>query len=165
MVSTAATSLQDTYATKVRELDEALAGFSSETAGRRPADGEWCVKEALSHLCGEADALTMYGFRRFIEEDEPLIGIVTGLPYYSPERQAMSFEGLASKVRAQYGEIASYLGSLSQEQLERKARVPLLKDTPFGEHVTLAQWAQAAAGFHLMDHINQIRAARDRLNA
>ena len=164
MVSAAAISLQDTYATKLRELDDALAGFSDETAGRRPADGEWCVKEALSHLCGEADALKMYGFRRFVEEDEPLIGIVTGLPYYSPERQGMSFEDLASKVRAQYGEIATYLASLSQEQLERKARVPLLKDTPFGENVTLAQWAQAAAQFHVTDHINQIRATRDLLS-
>ena len=165
MVSTAATSLQDTYTARVRELDEALAGISEEQAGRRPADGEWCVKEALSHLCGDTDALAMYGFRRFVEENEPLIGIVTGLPYYTPERRAMSFDDLASQARAQYDGIAAYLGSLSPEQLDRKARVPLLKGTPFGENVTLAQWAQAAAGFHLSDHINQIRSIRERIGA
>jgi hypothetical protein len=104
----------------------------------------------------------MYGFRRFVEEDEPLIGIVTGLPYYTPEREAMS---LAAQVRAQYHELAADLGGLSEEQLARKARVPLLEGSPLEERVTLEQWGQAAAGFHVTDRSSQVRAVREPLGA
>ncbi len=160
MVSVAATSLRDALEQKTRELEEVVAGISEEEAGQRPAEGAWCVKEVLSHLCGDEGESAVARLRRFVDEDTPLIGIVAGLPYYSPKRQAMSVAQLLSSVRAQYEPMGAFLAGLSDEQLARKGRVPLLKDTPFGEYPTLAQLAGALINFHLTDHVNQIRNCR-----
>lgn len=164
MVSEAATSLRHSLAEKVHELEQALAGVPEEAAGRRPAEGEWCCKEVLSHLMGDEGEDLVAGLRRFIDEDTPLIGIVTGLPYYTPGRQKMAVGEMLSAVRGRYDEVASFLGGLTDEQVARKARVPLFKETPIGEYATLAQFA-GALNFHLTDHINQIRSARQQVSA
>jgi hypothetical protein len=150
---------------RLRELAEAVSGIDEEAASRRPAEGEWCVKEMLSHLTGDEGESFAAGLRRFVDEDSPLIGVVAGLPYYTPKRQATSVAELLAGVRAQYEEMAVLLGGLSDEELARKGRVPLLKDTPLGEYPTLAQWAGAIINLHLTDHINQVRTARQTLGA
>ncbi|MBI2913945.1 MAG: DinB family protein [Chloroflexi bacterium] len=160
MVSAAATSLRDALEQKLRELEEASAEVDKEAAARRPAEGEWCVKEVLSHLCGDEGESAVARLRRFVDEETPLIGIVAGLPYYSPKRQAMPVAELLSSVRAQYEPMGEFLAGLSDEQLARKGRVPLLKDSPFGEYPTLAQLAGALINFHFADHVNQIRNSR-----
>ena len=165
MVSASATSLREAMEQKLQELGEALDGLDEEKAAHRPGDAEWCCKEILSHLTGDEGESYVDGFRRFIDEDSPLIGVVVGLPYYTPKRQAMSLSGLRAGVWKQYQEVADFVGGLSDEQLERKARVPLLKDTPIGEYPTLAQWAGTLINFHLPDHINQVRAARQAIGA
>ena len=160
MVSAAATSLRGALEEKMKELGEALEGMNEEDAARRPADGEWCCKEMLSHLMGDEGESFVTGLRRFVDEDTPLIGVVAGLPYYTPARQAMSLSELRAGVWRQYEEVADFIGGLSDEQLGRKGRVPLLKETPIGEQPTLGQWAGAIINFHLMDHVNQIRNSR-----
>lgn len=157
MVSQAATSLKDQLAQKMREMDEALSAFDETTAVKRPAEGAWCAKELLSHLMGEEGEGIAVGLRRFLDEDVPLIGVVSGLPYFTPARQAMSLKDLREGVFQQYNEVAEFVGGLGDEQLARKARIPLLKDTPFGEEVSMAQWAGIVINFHLADHVNQIK--------
>lgn len=159
MVSEAATSLRDALGQKMQEFGEALDGLDEAKAGQRAAEGEWCCKEILSHLMGDAGEDLLAPFRRVIEEDTPLIGIVAGLPYYTPDRQAMSLTEMRDAVTSRYQELAEFLGGLKEEDLSRKARVPLLKETPIGEYATLIQFA-GALNFHLTDHINQIRNAR-----
>ena len=163
MVSQAAMSLHNAVDQRIRELGEAVTAFDEESSGRRPAEGEWCCKEVLSHLMGDERANAVTNFRRFLDEDAPLIGIVSGLPYYTPARQAMSLTELREAVWRQYHEVADFLGGLSDEQLARKARVPLLKDTPIGEYPTLEQFVGGLTNFHLTDHINQIRNAREAM--
>jgi hypothetical protein len=163
MVSQAATSLRDALEHKLEELGEALEGIDEERAGQRAAEGDWCCKEILSHLTGDEGESYVAGFRRFIDEDTPLIGVVVGLPYYTPARQAMTLSELRSGVSRQYGELADFLGGLNEAELTRKARVPLLKDTPIGEYPALAQWAGALINVHLTDHINQLREARQAM--
>ncbi len=160
MVSAAAVSLRDALAQKMQELGQALDGLDETKAAQRPAEGEWCPKEILSHLMGDEGESFVAGLRRFIDEDTPLIGVVAGLPYYTPSRQTMSLSQLRAGVWSQYQEVTDFLGGLSDEQLARKGRVPLLKETPIGEYPTLAQWAGAIISFHLTDHINQVRNAR-----
>ena len=165
MVSQAAMSLRDALGQKLQELGEVLDGMDETKAGQRMAEGEWCCKEVLSHITGDEGESYVAGFRRFLDEDSPLIGVVVGLPYYTPARQAMSLTELRAGVWKQYQDVADFLGSLSDEQFARKARVPLLKETPIGEYPTLAQWAGALINVHLVDHINQLRSTRQQIEA
>ena len=119
----------------------------------------------LSHLCGDEGDSVVAMLRRFLDEDTPLIGIVAGLPYYTPQRQGMAVSELLSVVRERYRAMAGFLAGLTDEQMGRKARVPLLKETPLGEYPTLALWAGALINFHLPDHTNQIRTARAEIGA
>jgi len=163
MVSAAATSLRAALEQKMKELGEALEGMSEDDAARRPADGEWSCKEMLSHLMGDEGESFVAGLRRIADEDTPLIGVVAGLPYFSPARQAMSLSEMRAGVWRQYEEVADFISGLNDEQLARKARVPLLKDTPIGEYPTLGQWAGAIINFHLTDHIGQMGKVREAL--
>ena len=119
MVSAAAASLHDALEDKMRELEEAVVAFNEEAAGQRPGEGEWCCKEVLSHLLGDEGEDLVERFRLIINEDTPLIGIVLGLPYYTPARQAMPVDGLRKGVASRYRELAHFLRALSDEQLAR----------------------------------------------
>ncbi|TMB66215.1 MAG: hypothetical protein E6J43_10690 [Chloroflexi bacterium] len=55
-----------------------------------------------------------------------------------------------------YGGMGAFLSGLSEEQLSRKAQVPLLKETPLGEYPTLGQLAGALINFQ-NDHVQQLR--------
>jgi len=69
----------------------------------------------------------------------------------------MSVAELTSKVTSAYNEMGHFLSGLSEEQLNRKARAPQLKETPMTEYPTLGQLAAAVINFHLNDHINHLR--------
>ena len=165
MVSVAATSLRGALQQKMSELGEALEGMTEEDAARRPADGEWSCKEMLSHLMGDEGESFVTGLRRILNEDTPLIGVVAGLPYFTPARQAMSLAELRAGVWRQYEEVAEFVGGLNDDQLARKARIPLLKETPIGEYATLGQWAGAIINFHLTDHVGQMGKVREALGS
>src|SRR3989304_5470332 len=119
VVSVSATSLRDALEQKMRELGDTMEGMTEEDAAQRPADGEGSCKEMLSHLMGDEGESFVAGLHRFLDEETPLIGVVAGLPYYSPARQAMSLSELRAGVWRQYEEVASFIGGLSAEQLGR----------------------------------------------
>src|SRR3970282_711457 len=156
MVSVAATSLRAALEQKMKERGEAMEGMREDDAARRPADGEWSCKEMLSHLMGDEGESFVAGLRRIADGDTPLIGVGAGLAAFSPARRAMSLSEMRAGVWRQYEEVADFISGLNDEQLARKARVPLLKDTPIGEYPTLGQWAGAIINFHLTDHIGQM---------
>lgn len=143
---------------KVDEVKEAVSGLSDEEAAKPKAEGEWCAKQVLSHLCGNEDALSMYELQRFLQEDTPALGITQGA--YGDLRKDAPVSELVSKIDTDYAAIGTFLAGLSDEQLARKAHVPFLKETPLGEYPTLGQWASALINFHLADHVNQLRACR-----
>ncbi|HSP54627.1 MAG TPA: DinB family protein [Dehalococcoidia bacterium] len=151
----AGSGLSEQMAQKVGEIKQAVAGLNDEKASKPPAEGEWSVKQVLSHLCGDDDALSMYEFKRFLAEDSPDLGVRPG--QYGDVRKAAPISELVSKIESDYAEIGSFLSDLSDEQLGRKARVAFLKDSPLGEYPTLGQWAGAVINFHLADHVNQLR--------
>jgi hypothetical protein len=151
-------ALSQQLSAKVKEVTDAVAGLSEEQAARPKAEGEWTAKQVLSHLCGDDDALSMYEFQRFLEEETPPLGISPGR--YADVRKDASVSELVSKIESDYAQIGQFFAGLNEDQLGRKAHVPFLKETPLGEYPTLGQWAGAVINFHLADHINQLRALR-----
>src|SRR6266545_862954 len=145
-------SLQQQLDQKIEEIRQTVSGISDETASRRPAEGEWCVKEVLSHLSGgDGDDFAL--LKQVIREDTPVVEFEIGASHYEG-RQNMSVAELTSKVTSAYNEMGHFLSGLSEEQLNRQARAPQLKETPMTEYPTLGQLAAAVINFHLNDHIN-----------
>jgi hypothetical protein len=148
-------SLQQQLDQKVQEIKQAVTGIDVQKAAQRPAEGEWSAKEVLSHLCGADDALSMYEFKRFLNEETPDLGITPGS--YSDVRKDAPLSELVSKLDSDYTKIGSFLAGLNDEQLNRKAHIPFLKETPLGEYPTLGQWAIGLIQFHLNDHVQQLK--------
>jgi hypothetical protein len=150
-------TLQEQVAQKVDEIKQTVSGVSEQQALKKPAEGEWCIKEVLSHLTGEENAIMMYQLKRILEEDTPDLSIVPGVSAYDSNREKAPISQLVSTIETQYADLGKLLGGLSEDQLARKARVPFLKETPIGEYPTLGQWAGAIVNFHLNDHVQQLR--------
>ena len=74
----------------------------------------------------------------------------------------MTFAALLAEFEKEYSRIADFAAGLSADQLDRKAHVPLLKETPLGEYPTLAEWIAALVDYHVgfhTDHLREIRGA------
>ena len=148
-------TLQEQLGQKVEEIKQAVSGIDEQKAATRPAAGEWSAKEVLSHLTGRDDALSMYEFQRFLSEDTPDLGITPGS--HSDVRKEAPVSELVSKLDSDYKQIGNFFAGLSEEQLNRKAHIPFLKETPLGEYPTLGQWAIGVIQFHLNDHVQQLK--------
>lgn len=153
----AAQGLQEQISAKVNEIGSVVRGLSIEQASKKPSADEWCVNEVLSHLIGPELGAWKGGIESIIAQDTPLIDLTPGLSYFEV-RDGQSTEELLSAFETEYNAVGEYLGSLSDEQLNRKAHVPIFKDTPLGEYPTLAQFAGGIVNYHMADHVQQIRA-------
>jgi uncharacterized damage-inducible protein DinB len=150
-------TLQQQLNQKVQEIKQAVAGIDEEKATRSPGSGEWSAKEILWHLTGEEHALKTFEMERFLKEETPDLGLTPGQTPYNEERSKTPVNELVSRVESQYAEVGSFLAGLSDEQLNRKAHIPFLKETPLGEYPTLGQWAIGLINFHLNDHVQQLK--------
>ena len=148
-------TLQQQLDEKVREIKQAVSAIDEQKAAKSPDAGEWSAKEVLSHLCGADDALSMYEYKRFLTEETPDLGITPGS--YSDVRKDAPLSELVAKVDSDYGQIGKFFAGLNEEQLNRKAHIPFLKETPLGEYPTLGQWAIGTIQFHLNDHLQQLK--------
>ena len=141
---------------KLAEINSMCKNLDENTASRSP-EGRWTPKEIISHLYGPEGIGTLPALQLILGEDTPLIEIEPANPYYTGKRREMTFQALLAEFNQEYGKMADLMESLSQEQLARKAHIPLFKDLPIGEYPSLLEFVQALAEFHLVDHIEHLR--------
>jgi hypothetical protein len=140
----------------VEDMKNLCRGVDEETASRAP-DGRWSPKQIISHLCGPEGSEYAETFSAILEQDTPRLDIEPENPFFSEKRGRMALSDLLAEFERKYVRIATLVEGLSEEQLHRKAHIPLMKESPLGEYPTLAGWAQALGDYHLAMHIGHMR--------
>jgi len=156
METSEAQRLANQMLANAHEILSVCQGVDEETASSAPA-GRWSPKEVISHLLGPDGIGMLPSFQAFLQMDTPLLEIETENPFFSERRSNMSFGDLLDQFESEYEGIADLVANLADEQLGRRAHIPMLRDTPSGEYPTLAEWIEAIASYHLGMHIDQMR--------
>jgi hypothetical protein len=141
---------------KMEEMKALCKGVDEAAASRAPI-GRWSPKEILSHLCGPEGVGLFPTIQTILEKDTPRLDIEAENPFFTENRSRMTLKELFTEFEKEYNHIAEVVEGLSEKQLGRKAHIPLLRETPIGEHPTLAMWVQAIGEYHLGSHIDHMK--------
>lgn len=138
------------------DLRQACAGIDEATASRAPA-GRWSPKEILSHLCGPEGTGLLPFLQAFLDRETPRLDLVSEQTFFSGPRARLTLAQLLAEADKEYEGIAAFAARLSPDQLDRQARVPMLKDSPLGEYPTLGGLLSGLGEYHLRFHIDHLR--------
>jgi hypothetical protein len=149
-----------------KKSDAAAANLTRQLQDMEPhldnsdGPGEWTTREVLCHLLSDPDRKPVAELKSFATSNPPLIEIETGGTYVTPERKKMTKAQLLDALEAQRREIFSYLESLADADLGRKAKIPLFKQFMGTDEIALPVFVGAMFDYHWNDHAGQIAKIR-----
>lgn len=150
------TGYKEQFYAKASEIEQAAAKLTEDAAKKSAAADEWCAREVLTHLLGDAHETFEQGMKRFVQEETPELPLTPGQTY-ADGRETMPIDALARDVVKQYKAIGEWAATLTPEQLARPARIAFLKETPLGETPSLQTWIGVTLTYHLPQHIEQLQ--------
>jgi hypothetical protein len=162
MENSQASQLANMIRQKMADFEEVCENLDEETASLAPS-GRWSPKEIVSHLSGTEGTGHVSIIRTFLEKDTPRIDIQVEDPFFSEHRAGMTFAELLTEFLREYSRMAEFTAGLSDEQLGRKAHIPILKNSQLGEYPTLADWIQVIGNHHLVSHTDHMREILEEL--
>ena len=158
MASQQAAQLSQVIRHKVTEMKKVCEGLDEKTASRAPS-GRWSPKQIISHICGPDGKGLTPAIRAFLDQDTPRLDLNPGDPFFTERRSKMTVTELLKEFEGEYDRMADLVVGLSDEQLARKAYIPVFKEAPTGEYPTLASFVsfmtERHVGFHI-DHMKEI---------
>ncbi|OPY67344.1 MAG: DinB superfamily protein [Syntrophorhabdaceae bacterium PtaU1.Bin034] len=141
---------------KAREFEDLCEKVDENTASRAP-EGRWSPKQIVSHLLGPEGAGLGSAVRTILEQDNPTLDVKTEDPFFSEKRANTPFAELMREFEREYDDLADLVNKLSQDQLNRKVRIPAFKETPLGEYPTLGVFIQGIVEYHLTFHLDHMQ--------
>ena len=149
-----------------KKSDAAATNLTSQLQDMEPcldksdAPGEWTTRQVLCHLLAAPDWKPVATLKSFATSNLPLIEIAPGEAPVTPERLTMTTAQLLDALEAQRREIFSYLETLDDADLGRKARIPLFKQFMGTDEIALPIYVGAMFDYHWSDHAEQIAKIR-----
>jgi uncharacterized protein YndB with AHSA1/START domain/uncharacterized damage-inducible protein DinB len=127
---------QETHAAALEQLRRAVAGLSDEDASKKPAPGEWSVKEILAHLSADerakqhwfADVIAGNTAGQFDENPTALPELVTMTMFSAP-----TVEALLARLEIDMSETRALFGSLRPEIVSMKGRYRAMAEALLNE--------------------------------
>ena len=149
-----------------KKSDAAAANLWRQLQGMEPnldksdAAGEWTTRQVLCHLLGDPGETPVAVLKSFTVGSLPVIDIKPGHAPVTPERQKMTLAQLREALETQRRGLLSYLDSLENGDLGRKAKIPLFKQFMGTDEIALPVYVGAMFDYHWNDHAGQIAKIR-----
>ena len=156
MATAEGTELARTIRANIEELQKTCAGLTEEIASSAPAD-RWSPKQIISHISGQDGIGFIPAIDLILKQETPRIDIVAEDPFYTERRAKLTMKELLAEAADEYARIEKLVLILTIDQLNRKAHIPLFKETELGEYPTLAAFISGLCGWHLEFHINHLK--------
>lgn len=133
---------------------------------RTTGPGEWTTRQVLCHLLGAPGWRPVPVLSTFVKAEPgesvelPVIDIQPGQCHVTPERQMMKLQQFKNAIDRHRREVFEYLQTLPDDDLQRKARIPLFKQFLGTDEVTMPIWVGAYFVVHWGDHVGQLAKIR-----
>ena len=127
---------------------------------RSDKPGEWTVREVLSHLLFPPGTDFVARLKTFSTGALPVIEVTPGQTHLTPERKKMTLKQLTDALDGQRKGAFAYLDTLSEADMQRKARIPLFKQFMGTDEIPLQVYVGALFDLHWNDHAGQLAKIR-----